>query len=287
MIARSFAPVAFVGFVGVAALACYIMSLQVASERAAIAQLKANIDSTRHDIRSLQTELGTRGRMRQLETWNAEVLALSAPTAGQFLDSPVNLARFDTTMPDPIATQPVRLASAPAQSPAEMPAVRLASAPAAQAKIVPLAATAPASNRVLTRTATPIAETTRPRTRPAAAAPLVAASAPSAVTRSRTAEALAPPASASARARTPAATTGPRARTTTTAAASPARSRIPTPVPTSSRTRSAAAPPATIASRARSTPTAAAARRPREAGLIDINTLRDLGARSRTEQAAD
>ena len=35
---------------------------------------------------TLQTELGTRGRLAQLEQWNADVLALSAPTTPQFLD---------------------------------------------------------------------------------------------------------------------------------------------------------------------------------------------------------
>ena len=57
-------------------------------------------------IRSLQTELGTRGRLQQLEQWNAEVLALSAPVAGQFLEANVSLARFDIRAAPLRATRP-------------------------------------------------------------------------------------------------------------------------------------------------------------------------------------
>src|SRR3546814_18705961 len=45
-------------------------------------------------IRQLQSELGTRERLPQIEKWNAEVLALSAPKAGQYLDGAVELAAF-------------------------------------------------------------------------------------------------------------------------------------------------------------------------------------------------
>ena len=143
MIVRGFKPVAWVAAVGTAALCCYMLSLQVAAERAELANLERRIVETRQDIRSLQTELGTRGRLQQLEHWNAEVLALSAPVAGQFLDSNLSLARFDVqprgfdeadvrlaaaqpspAAPAPVAQAPVRLAAAPARS----PMVRLASA---------------------------------------------------------------------------------------------------------------------------------------------------------------
>ena len=48
------------------------------------------------------TELGTRGRMRQLERWNSDVLALSAPGAAQYLAGSVELASY----------QPVAVAAA-------------------------------------------------------------------------------------------------------------------------------------------------------------------------------
>lgn len=135
MIAKAFKPVVWVAAVGSAALCCYMLSLQVASERAELAGLERRIVDTQRDIRALQTELGTRGRLSQLEQWNAEVLALSAPVSHQFLDSSLSLARFDARQRG-IADQPVRLASAEAPpaaaaAPAQ-PRLRLAAAPAAE-----------------------------------------------------------------------------------------------------------------------------------------------------------
>jgi hypothetical protein len=72
-----------------------MLSLNVAAERAELAKLEWKIVMAKRDIRSLQTELGTRGRLQQLENWNANVLALSAPTSNQFLDDELTLARFD------------------------------------------------------------------------------------------------------------------------------------------------------------------------------------------------
>jgi hypothetical protein len=138
MIARGFGPVAWVAGVGAAALSCYMLSLQVASERAELASIERRIVATRQDIRQLQTELGTRGRLQQLEAWNAEVLALSAPTAGQFLDNSVTLARFDTR------EQAIEARAAEVR----MAAAQLSPAPAIaaprQAALVQTAAPAPA-----------------------------------------------------------------------------------------------------------------------------------------------
>jgi hypothetical protein len=95
MMPRGFKPVGWVAAVGGAALSCYMLSLNVAAERAEVAKLERQILMAKQDIRTLQTELGTRGRLQQLEHWNAEVLALSAPTSAQFLDDAVTLARFE------------------------------------------------------------------------------------------------------------------------------------------------------------------------------------------------
>lgn len=95
MMARGFKPVGWVASVAAAALGCYMLSLNVASERAELARLERSIIAAKGDIRALQTELGTRGRLQQLESWNANVLALSAPTSAQFLDNELTLARFD------------------------------------------------------------------------------------------------------------------------------------------------------------------------------------------------
>jgi len=141
MIARTFRPVGWVAAVGAAALGCYMLSLQVAAERAELDRLDARIIATSQEIRSLQTELGTRGRMQQLEEWNDQVLALSAPVSGQFVEGNVSLARFDIRQPQIAPDAEVRLASAetgvpapssqaaaPAVAPAPPPLVRRASA---------------------------------------------------------------------------------------------------------------------------------------------------------------
>ena len=180
MIARGFKPVAWVALIGVAALSCYMISLRVAAERAELANLDRRILSTRQAIRSLQTELGTRGRLQQLEQWNADVLALSAPIAGQFLESNVSLARFDVrqqgfaerqaevrmataatpaqpapTTPTPAANAPrVVLAAAPpaAPKPAGQPAVRQLSLASTEAPaLAPRPAATPARPATLLR----------------------------------------------------------------------------------------------------------------------------------------
>jgi hypothetical protein len=115
MIARGFKSVIWVATVGTAALGCYMVSLRVATERNELAKVERQILEARRDIRSLQTELGTRGRMTQLEQWNAEVLALSAPSSQQFLKDEFTLARLyrnDPTVAERSAE--VRLASAEA-----------------------------------------------------------------------------------------------------------------------------------------------------------------------------
>lgn len=122
MIARGFKSVIWVATVGSAALACYMVSLRVATERNELANVERQIIEARRDIRSLQTELGTRGRMTQLEQWNAEVLALSAPTSQQFLKDEFTLARLyrnDPTVAERSAEVRLASAEAPAAGPVE------------------------------------------------------------------------------------------------------------------------------------------------------------------------
>jgi hypothetical protein len=130
MIARSFKSVIWVATVGGAALACYMVSLRVATERADLAKVEHQILAAKREIRMLQTELGTRGRMSQLDDWNANVLALSAPTSAQFVRDDVTLARLerhDATVAERTSAE-VRMASAetgaaaaPAQPAVEAP----------------------------------------------------------------------------------------------------------------------------------------------------------------------
>jgi hypothetical protein len=146
MIARGFKSVLWVATVGTAALGCYMVTLRVATERNELAKVERQIVAAKREIRSLQTELGTRGRLSQLEHWNAEVLALSAPGSSQFLKSEVTLARFETRQPG-VAERAaeVRLASLDTQTSAPAPARQEAAprpvqavAPAPQAPAAPV-----------------------------------------------------------------------------------------------------------------------------------------------------
>ena len=114
---RSFRSVFMVASCAGAALGCYLVSLRVASERAAVESVETKIVLTQRDIRLLQTEIGTRGRLAQLERWNVKVLALSAPTADQFLDGGFALARMVAPHREVDLEAPVVLAAAPADAP--------------------------------------------------------------------------------------------------------------------------------------------------------------------------
>ncbi len=126
MSANSFRSVFMVASCAAAALGCYLVSLRVASERAALEQVETEIVLAERDIRLLQTEIGTRGRLAQLERWNVKVLALSAPSADQFVGGSFELARMVTPQRKMNLEAPVVLASAPA--PAPKPQVEASSA---------------------------------------------------------------------------------------------------------------------------------------------------------------
>ena len=86
MSARGFGSVLWAGAVAGAALGFYLVSLNVASERAELENVETRIALAQRDIRLLQTEIGTRGRLAQLERWNVKFIRLSAPTADQFVE---------------------------------------------------------------------------------------------------------------------------------------------------------------------------------------------------------
>ena len=114
MSGRSFRSVGYVAAIAGAALSCYLVSLRVAAERAALEDVEGAIVLAQRDIRLLQTEIGTRGRLAQLERWNVKVLALSAPKAEQFLEGGFALARLVRPQREVDLEAPVVLASAPA-----------------------------------------------------------------------------------------------------------------------------------------------------------------------------
>jgi hypothetical protein len=111
---RSFRSVFMVASCAGAALGCYLVSLRVASERAQLEDVETRIVFAERDMRVLQTEIGTRGRLSQLERWNAGAFALSAPAADQFLKGGFELARLAAPERKPDFKAPVVLASAPA-----------------------------------------------------------------------------------------------------------------------------------------------------------------------------
>ena len=114
MSSRSFHSVFMVASCAAAALGCYLVSLRVASERAQLEGVETKIVLAQRDLRVLQTEIGTRGRLSQLERWNAGAFALSAPSAGQFLRGGFELARLAQPERKVDFQAPVVLASAPA-----------------------------------------------------------------------------------------------------------------------------------------------------------------------------
>lgn len=121
MSARGFGSILWAGAVAGAALSFYLVSLRVASERAKLEDVESDIAMTQRDIRLLQTELGTRGRLAQLERWNVKFIQLSAPTADQFVDGGFQLATLVRPEQRPAVEAPVVLASATVESDAMQP----------------------------------------------------------------------------------------------------------------------------------------------------------------------
>ena len=128
MIAQRFRALGWVAGIASAATGLYLVSLQVAAERAKLIDVETRIAGTQREMRQLQTELGTRANLRQLEKWNGETLALTAPRAAQYLKGEYQLATLEA---HEVRTQaaPVVLAAVEAASPhgAEPPGLRPAS----------------------------------------------------------------------------------------------------------------------------------------------------------------
>jgi hypothetical protein len=134
MSARSFGSLFMVASCAGAALGCYLVSLRVASERAALENVETKIVSTQGELRMIQTEIGTRGRLSQLERWNAGSFSLSAPAANQFVGGSFELAKLVQPEKQVDFQAPVVLASAPApvpQKPLEQAETDDSAAPAA------------------------------------------------------------------------------------------------------------------------------------------------------------
>ena len=162
MSARSFGSLFMVASCAGAALGCYLVSLRVASERAALENVETKIVSTQGELRMIQTEIGTRGRLSQLERWNAGAFALSAPAANQFVGGSFELAKLVQPEKQVNFQAPVVLASAPALVPRK---------PLEQAQADDLQAPAAAPSNALLHEASLKTETREVPTRPADAVP--------------------------------------------------------------------------------------------------------------------
>jgi len=149
MSGRSFRSVFMVASCAGAALGCYLVSLRVAAERAQLENVEAKIVLAQRDMRVLQTEIGTRGRLSQLERWNASALALSAPAANQFINGGYELARLAQPDRKVDFQAPVVLASAPQPPQAKPPIGEPATDEAGMATAAPDGAAAPMPAEIL------------------------------------------------------------------------------------------------------------------------------------------
>lgn len=135
-------------------LGFYLVSLQVASERNKLDALNGRIRTAERDIRALETEFDTRANLQQLERWNGDILALSAPVAGQFVRGEAQLASVSFDAATPLGGAEMQTAALVVPS---MPAVAPAPAPVVVASIPTQvrAAPAPVANPVRERVAAP------------------------------------------------------------------------------------------------------------------------------------
>lgn len=164
MIAHRFRPVVWVVGCAFAATALYTVSLSVAAERARLEKVDRQIANTQNEIRQLQTELGTRASLRQLERWNSEVLALGAPKAGQFRATETALQTLDGgILPASVgAPAPVMVAAATAPAPAPANMTQPAAGPVQTAQVAQGAKPVAAASKSAPSAAKPAAAPVKP-----------------------------------------------------------------------------------------------------------------------------
>jgi hypothetical protein len=88
-----------------AAIGSYTVNLRVSAERSAVEKLQRRIVADAREIRTLQVELRTRARFPEMQRWNDGFFQMSAPSAGQYLRNPVQLASFGAA-PEAAAAAP-------------------------------------------------------------------------------------------------------------------------------------------------------------------------------------
>ena len=150
MITRRLRPIGWVAGVAAAALGFYLVSLQVAAERAQLESVEGRIALTQRQIRTLETEFSARASLCQLEAYNQDVLALAAPKVAQYAANEVQLASYvpgdgGAAIGKPAASTALASADAapaPANRPTFKPAV-LEDVKARNAPVVPAVRRAP------------------------------------------------------------------------------------------------------------------------------------------------
>lgn len=152
------------------AIGFYLVSSQVAAERKRLEQVDRNIVRAERDIRALETEFDVRANLAQLERWNGDTLALSVPTAAQFVSDEATLAALSPRQTGPLSAGAGEVQTAqlivPAHAPAAAPIVPVAvpAAPtAATPGIVKVAAARPATAPVRLTPAVAAAPANPPR----------------------------------------------------------------------------------------------------------------------------
>lgn len=149
----------------VVAPGCYLVTSQVAAERARVESVERAIRQARRDIRDLETEFRARASFDQLERWNGEVFALVAPQSGQFAGGPADLAALmggDASIEQASLLVPAApIAPVVLDEPAAAPDAAVADAPAA---VAPPPARSEERPRVV-RVASAVVEPARPEPR--------------------------------------------------------------------------------------------------------------------------
>ncbi len=105
MITTRFRDVVWTGGICAAALSFYLVSQTVAAKRAELALVERRIAATDLEIRSLHTEIATRGGVNQVEGWNMQVYGLKPPSAEQFVSSSLRLVALAQPRPSAPALQ--------------------------------------------------------------------------------------------------------------------------------------------------------------------------------------
>ncbi|MES2288245.1 MAG: hypothetical protein V4530_00800 [Pseudomonadota bacterium] len=147
MIAQRFRALGWAAGIAAASTGLYLISLQVAAERAKLEAVDGRISAAQRDMQRLKTELSTRASYRQLEKWNDEDLAMAAPTAAQYFKSETQLASLspDSLAPATETLVPrAQLAAATVKAVAPTPAAPVAEQAAPEirhANFVPTAST--------------------------------------------------------------------------------------------------------------------------------------------------